>query len=238
MQYSPVQSITSFRRLCSLVKPKREFIYFHEKDTWPVELIKNIEKNCFVSPDFITEKEEDELISEITPHMKRLKYERDHWDDAIYLFREREQRNWSKENEIVIKRVIENSIPKESEHLSYVHILDLHKDGYIKPHIDSVRYCGNIVTGLSLLSDAVMRLVSKDRKYIFDLFLQRRSLYKLSGAGRYEFTHEILPRDKSRFRGHQIFRDRRISVVCRDLPKRSNGDKERTIENVVFKPIN
>lgn len=31
------------------------------------------------------------------------------------------------------------SFPKEAHHLTHVHILDLHKDGVIKPHIDSIR---------------------------------------------------------------------------------------------------
>uniref|UniRef100_A0A0N5A2B4 2OG-FeII_Oxy_2 domain-containing protein n=1 Tax=Parastrongyloides trichosuri TaxID=131310 RepID=A0A0N5A2B4_PARTI len=233
----PMSRIRLIRGFCSLVKPKQDFVYFHNKEVWPQKFIDDIMTNCFVSPDFITEKEEEDLMKEITPHMKRLKYERHHWDDAIYLFREREQRNWNEDNSKIIQRIIDNSIPKESKHLSYIHILDLHKDGYIRPHIDSVRYCGNIVTGVSLLSDSVMRLVNEDKTLIFDLFLQRRSLYKLSGAGRYNFTHEILPKDKSRFRGHHIFRDRRISVICRDLPKKDSHVEERTINDIKFQPL-
>jgi hypothetical protein len=39
-----------------------------------------------------------------------------------------------------------------------VHILDLHRDGHIRPHVDAARYCGPVISGLSLLSPAVMRL--------------------------------------------------------------------------------
>ena len=28
-----------------------------------------------------------------------------------------------------------------------MHILDLHEDGYIKPHVDAVRFCGNTIAG-------------------------------------------------------------------------------------------
>jgi len=37
---------------------------------------------CPVILNFITEKEEANLLAEIEPHMKRLPYEKDHWDDV------------------------------------------------------------------------------------------------------------------------------------------------------------
>jgi alkylated DNA repair protein alkB family protein 7 len=138
--------------------------------------------SCSVWNDFISEDEEKSLLQEIEPHMKRLKYEKDHWDDAIYLYREREQRNWSPQNIAVIQKIMEKSIPDDIERRSsFIHILDLHEDGHIKPHIDSTRYCGRVVTGLSLLSDSVMRLRHKDHKdsWIIDMYLPRRSLYKI-----------------------------------------------------------
>ncbi|KHJ75864.1 hypothetical protein OESDEN_24520, partial [Oesophagostomum dentatum] len=114
----------------------------------------------------------------------------------------------------------EASFPRGSEHLSYVHILDLHKDGVIKPHIDSVRYCGDIISGLCLLSDAVMRLRHKDRKdeLIADMYVPRRCLYRMGEVGRYEFTHETLSNEESYFNGKKIEKTRRISIICRDLP--------------------
>jgi hypothetical protein len=38
------------------------------------------------------------------------------------------------------------------------HIIDLHPEGELNAHVDSIRYSGNIVAGLSLLSDSIMRL--------------------------------------------------------------------------------
>ena len=62
--------------------------------------------------------------------------------------------------------------------LTHVHILDLHEDGYIKPHVDAVRYCGNIIAGISLLSDCVMKFVNeKDKAKSGLALLKRRSLY-------------------------------------------------------------
>lgn len=70
---------------------------------------------------------------------------------------------------------------KNSNILSHIHILDLHKDGYIKPHVDSVRFCGNIIAGLSLLSDSIMRFKHEtdQTKPVVNVLLKRRSLYIL-----------------------------------------------------------
>ena len=119
------------------------------------------------------------------------------------------------------------------------HAIDLHQDGELNAHVDSVRFSGNLVAGLSLLSDAIMRLkpstdsTSIDKsdekgekkashtpiesnEYV-DLLLPRRSLYVLSGMSRYGYSHELLP-SGSLF--HQnvtpIHRHRRLSVIFRD----------------------
>ncbi|KHJ95951.1 hypothetical protein OESDEN_04084 [Oesophagostomum dentatum] len=183
-------------RICSRLFSA--LVHFHNPQLWPSELKAAVAAGCRVTPSFITEEEEAELLREVEPHMKRLRYEKSHWDDAIHLYREREQRKWSPANEKVIQRVRhahhedhpmkltsenEASFPRGSEHLSYVHILDLHKDGVIKPHIDSVRL------------NVVFREV-----------------------GRYEFTHETLSNEESYFNGKKIEKTRRISIICRDLP--------------------
>uniref|UniRef100_A0AC34GXD4 Alpha-ketoglutarate-dependent dioxygenase AlkB-like domain-containing protein n=1 Tax=Panagrolaimus sp. ES5 TaxID=591445 RepID=A0AC34GXD4_9BILA len=223
--------LTMFR--LSLIRFNK-LIYFHNTPKWPPNILKDITANCTVIPDFITKNEEDELLKEIEPHMKRLKYEKSHWDDAIYLYREREQRKWSEKNTETLSRIAEASFSPETIHLSYIHILDLHKDGHIKPHTDSIRYCGDTISGVSLLSDSVMRLRHKDEKeiYIVDLWLKRKSLYKLTGIGRYDFTHEILAQEDSKFNGIEIPKDRRISVICRDMPQ-----KEKAPDELEYKPL-
>ncbi|CAJ0586677.1 unnamed protein product, partial [Mesorhabditis spiculigera] len=207
-------------------------LHFHNAEKWPKYMKELIDKNVTVTRDFITPDEESELLREIEPHMKRLRYEKSHWDDAIHLYREREQRKWSPQNENVIRRIRESSFPADTQHLTYVHILDLHKDGVIKPHIDSIRYCGDVITGVSLLSDCVMRLRHKDDKSVkvVDLLLERRSLYRLGDLGRYDFTHEILEEEDSEFNGVKVPRDRRISLICRDLPKPGNELQEGEVE--------
>ncbi|KAK0395131.1 hypothetical protein QR680_001131 [Steinernema hermaphroditum] len=206
----------------------RHLVRFHNEVKWPAALKSSVQQSCSVQDEFINTQEESSFLKEIEPHMKRLRYERSHWDDAIHLYREREQRRWSQDNDAVLSRMRRQSFPADAQHLTYVHILDLHKDGKIKPHIDSIRYCGDVITGISLLSDAVMRLRHKDKpdELIVDLLLKRRSLYKLSGIGRYDFMHEVLGEDESIFDNVKIPRDRRISIICRDLPKCSKSEDD------------
>ena len=115
------------------------------------------------------------------------------------------------------------------------HAIDLHQDGELNSHVDSVRFSGNLVAGLSLQSDAIMRLkrscdsLSSNEKgdtnetsktigsseYV-DMLLPRRSLYVLSGISRYGFSHELLPCGSHFQNTVPIQRGRRISIIFRD----------------------
>ncbi len=44
------------------------------------DLMKNY---MIIKPDFINEQEEKDIMDEIEPYMKRLRYEYDHWDNVI-----------------------------------------------------------------------------------------------------------------------------------------------------------
>ncbi|EYB97584.1 hypothetical protein Y032_0139g2109 [Ancylostoma ceylanicum] len=90
-------------RICSRLFSA--LVHFHNPTLWPNELKTAVATGCRVTPSFITEEEENELLREVEPHMKRLRYEKSHWDDAIHLYREREQRKWSPANEKVIQRI-------------------------------------------------------------------------------------------------------------------------------------
>ena len=110
------------------------------------------------------------------------------------------------------------------------------------PHIDSVKFSGDIIAGLSLKSSRILRLrkakdselpTDLDRKLFsingkedgktwqqcYELFLPPRSLYILQGAMRYKYTHEILgkcqiPALIAVEKARQI--DRRLSLMFRD----------------------
>jgi len=129
---------------------------------WKVELYDTMK----ILPNFISEKEEAVLMQEVDPYMKRLRYEYSHWDNvgkmssvpeflyldcfvlnqyfksfsqAIHGYRETEWRKWSKDSSRILDRVRREAFPPETTQLSLVHILDLAPEGWIKPHIDSVR---------------------------------------------------------------------------------------------------
>ncbi|KYO40332.1 hypothetical protein Y1Q_0009006 [Alligator mississippiensis] len=138
---------------------------------------------------------------------------------AIHGFRETEKSHWSAECQQILERVRAAALPPNIPHLGPVHVLDLDKNGYIKPHVDSVKFCGCTIAGLSLLSASVMRLVSEENPEDWlDMLLPPCSLYILRGPARYNFTHQILRDEDSFFNGQRVPRKRRISLICRSLP--------------------
>ncbi|EDV39408.1 uncharacterized protein Dana_GF24508 [Drosophila ananassae] len=210
---------------------------------WPEGEQQDFQQHMRIITDFISETEERQLHEEIEPYMSRLRYEFDHWDDAIHGFRETERKKWFPHNREVLERV--RQVAFDGAIMPYVHILDLAPDGVIKPHVDSTRYCGTTISGISLLSDSVMRLVRTDAKryqqqseskgtddaayrhrpeaklennFYADLMLPRRSLYIMSHTARYNFTHEILAKEHSSYRGTPVPKTRRISIICRNEP--------------------
>ncbi|XP_005946525.1 alpha-ketoglutarate-dependent dioxygenase alkB homolog 7, mitochondrial [Simochromis diagramma] len=183
------------------------------------ELVQKLGSQVEVRTDFITEAEEAAFLRELDPGLKKKRYEFDHWDDAIHGYRETERLRWGAACEEILNRVRSTAFPECSQLLGPVHVIDLDKTGYIKPHIDSVKFCGSTIAGLSLLSDSIMRLVKEDTPSEWlDLLLSRRSLYILRDQARYKFTHEILKNEESVFNGQRVPRQRRISVICRNLP--------------------
>lgn len=183
-------------------------------------VLKRIATNMTVIENFISKEEEISILDEIEPYMSRLKYESSHWDDAIHGFRETEKKRWQPENQIIINRLIENSFPPQLKLIPFIHVLDLHKDGVIKPHVDSVKFCGDIISGISLLSSCVMKLIHVDDANLFAyIFLPRWSMYIMRYDIRYNFTHEILGKKDSFFNSKLIVKERRISIIARCEPK-------------------
>ncbi|XP_067238240.1 alpha-ketoglutarate-dependent dioxygenase alkB homolog 7, mitochondrial [Chanodichthys erythropterus] len=183
------------------------------------EIVSALRGQVEVRQNFISEEEENALFKEVEPGLRKKRYEFDHWDDAIHGYRETERLQWGVMGESILRRVRAVAFPEGSPLLGPVHVLDLDKEGYIKPHIDSVKFCGSTIAGLSLLSDSIMRLVPENNSTDWvDLLLSRRSLYILRDDARFKFTHEILKDEDSFFIGQKVPRHRRISVICRNLP--------------------
>lgn len=210
-------------------------IIFH--NDWPNDVKRNFLHDMTVTENFIAPEEEVNLVAEAEKCMKRMRYQYDHWDDAIHGYREMEKENWSQENNQVLVRVRQTAFKENI--LPHVHILDLAENGVIKPHVDSSRYCGSTIAGLSLLTDCIMRLRRVDEmkykqgregeqapadsddkparefNYFADILLTRRSLYIMKDSARYNFSHEVLA-NQSLFGNKEIKKHRRISIICRN----------------------
>ncbi|KAH8245145.1 hypothetical protein KR032_005442, partial [Drosophila birchii] len=200
----------------------RRLSLLHFTGKWTPLEKQEFQANMRVIKDFVNEPEELCLIQEIEPQLRRLPYESSHWDDAIHGYRESEQRDWSLPNRCVLDRISTTAF--NGQVMPHVHILDLTEEGLIKPHVDSVRFCGHTIAGLSLLSDCVMRLVQvyaneeAQERRVADLLLPRRSLYIMSHVARYQFTHEVLAQEQSWFGSKRVIKRRRLSVICRNEP--------------------
>ncbi|XP_041972262.1 alpha-ketoglutarate-dependent dioxygenase alkB homolog 7, mitochondrial [Aricia agestis] len=182
------------------------------------ELRQAVVRHMRVIPDFVSEAEEAALLAEVEPQLKRMRYEYDHWDNAIEGYRETERAQWGGAAEAAMRRV-RAAFPAGARLLAAAHVLDLAAAGHIRPHVDAVRFCGDTIAGLCLLSAAVMRLAHLRRPHLaLDALLQRRALYIMSGVARYEFNHAVLGGEASVWRGARLPRKRRVAIICREQP--------------------
>lgn len=224
--------------------------------------------SAVVYPNFITQEEGRSFIKEASRRMKRRKFEEGHWDAVIVGYREVEllidddvPNNASASNGSNDIPPFVNAIQRTRQHLAAEHLpasvsdsmkwipchaIDLSADGRLDAHIDSVKFSGDIVAGISLLSDSIMRLKPcsdewksesdegkttssnqmKDSGHV-DLYLPKQSLYVLSGMSRFSYTHELLPcgssfdfidaGDIQNVRETiNVERGRRLSIIFRD----------------------
>lgn len=99
---------------------------------WPKDVQQTFLQEMKVFENFISPVEEASLMQEIEPYLKRMRYERDHWDDAIQGFRETERKSWYPQNKEVLNRVMAVALPDITNALStlpYIHVLDLEATG-------------------------------------------------------------------------------------------------------------
>lgn len=133
----------------------------------------------------VTEEEAAALVHDIESRMKRRRYEKGHWDAVITQYKEIELPLPSESSSSALAPLSDPSIRAierirrllEMQHfdsngaaadqdghtkdkVSWIscHGIDLKKEGRLTAHVDSVRYSGLIVAGLSLLSSSIMRL--------------------------------------------------------------------------------
>lgn len=57
-------------------------VHIELKNDWPTNESHSFLNDMIVVEDFLTVDEEELIIKEVDPYMKRLRYEFDHWDDV------------------------------------------------------------------------------------------------------------------------------------------------------------
>ncbi|XP_054035281.1 alpha-ketoglutarate-dependent dioxygenase alkB homolog 7, mitochondrial [Dryobates pubescens] len=182
------------------------------------ELERRLRGLALVRGGFLRPGEEAELLRELEPELSRRRYQFDHWDGAITGYRETERGRWGAAGRAVLSRMAA-AFPPARPPLPLVHVLDLHPRGEVRPHVDSVKFCGCTIAGLSLLSASVLRLEACGAPGLWlELLLEPGSIYVLRGAARYDFTHRILPPEASFFGGLPVPRARRLALICRNAP--------------------
>ena len=172
---------------------------------------------CSYHADFLTVDEQDALVEAIKARLKGTGYERDHWDAVIDRYREREMLSVDDDLAAAAVEKVRAFLRSEQGVTSFLppHCIDLAADGgVIRPHIDSIKFSGRVVAGVSLVSAATMVLAEADPATgeprpgarESELFLEPGSLYVLADEARYDFAHAIKPEG------------RRLSLILRDSP--------------------
>ena len=202
-----------------------------------------------VVPEVISKVESSILVREIETCLDKQRYQKGHWDSVIIGYKEAEvfdnvveedkQRFKCRVDAVsIVERLrgqLYSTCFSKSKFSKWLpcHAIDLKEDGKLTAHVDSERFSGAIVAGLSLLSPSIMRLrpslpsatteqnEKTDSKHYIDMYLPPDSFYILRGMARYDYSHELLPsgsifHNEILGTSHTVRRGRRISVIFRD----------------------
>lgn len=60
----------------------RNSFYVHSKEKWPTDILSQISTEMRLIPNFVNEEEEKSFLNETSVALKRLRYEKDHWDNV------------------------------------------------------------------------------------------------------------------------------------------------------------
>ncbi|HIP33522.1 MAG TPA: alpha-ketoglutarate-dependent dioxygenase AlkB [Bacteroidia bacterium] len=174
-------------------------------------------------PNFITSKEEKELINSIdnSPWLNDLKRRVQHYgykydyrarkiDNSLYLG---ELPDWTK---IICKKMIDEKI---IDFIPDQAIINEYEVGQgISSHIDCEPCFGDTIISLSLGSSCVINFErTLNSKHKIGLFLEPRTLIVMKKESRYNWFHGIPQRKSDKFDNEIIKRKRRISLTFRKV---------------------
>jgi len=187
-----------------------------------------------VLPNFISDAEHDSLLKDANSFLAKKPFLNDHFDGVITGYREGLM-NLSKEgpqNDNLVelsklsKRVYSHFPKTSSPLMPSVHFIELQKNGSIGKHVDSIKFSGSVVAGISLQSDCVMHLypvnIGSDGGEnihsfpLVDVYIPKKSLYIMSDEARYHWAHSI-PSGEPTFLTKSVPRERRVSMIFRNV---------------------
>ena len=162
--------------------------------------------------DFITEKEENDLIEFINSM---------EWNNDL----SRKTQHYGYKYNYNLKNSLEkaqpipeqftfilNALNKKFNKMFDQLIVNHYEIGQgISPHIDNIKLFDDTIVSISLGSNCVMKFTKKDTSH--DVFLERCSMVVLQGDARYKWKHSI----PSRKSDNNIARGTRISLTFRKL---------------------
>ncbi|KAI9233854.1 MAG: hypothetical protein BYD32DRAFT_115044 [Podila humilis] len=178
--------------------------------------------------DFITEEEEQQLITELdaghwagrgiepNPEMKR----RHQHYGGVFSYRLRrvvgDMEKLPGMFDFITERLLQRRIYDRSPNSIIVNEYEAGQG--IMPHVDAPKLFGKTITALSLLSACVMTFQHvKDPNQIYHIHLPQRSLVVMNGSSRYDFKHSISKDLIENVDGLEIVRARRVSITYRDM---------------------
>lgn len=178
-------------------------------------------KGFFLYPNFLTKKEELELIKKINKkkwvvdYQRRLQY---------YNYRNELTKPYDL---IPIPQKIPKFLEELIDKLENDKIIDQRPDQIIineyrpgeglKPHTDRKDYYQNTILGISLGSGTAMQFISEKNNKKKEIYIPRRSLYIMEDDARYLWKHAIPPRKNDIIDGVIYPRQTRISITFRNV---------------------
>lgn len=175
----------------------------------------------YIIKDFITEAEETCLMQDV--------YKIPHWESIGHRKRMRLGYKHDPDSkpcmkylgelpdpiQFVISRILDEKLMSKKPEQCVINEYEAGQG--INAHIDRVEDFGSEVAGLSLNSDVIMEFHGPKGEKI-ELFVPRRSLYKMEGIARYEWKHSIPGRKKDKLsNGTMSIRKKRISLTFRTV---------------------
>ena len=162
--------------------------------------------------DFITEKEESDLITFINSMEwnNDLSRKTQHYGYKYnYNLKNTLEKTVAIPNEITfILNILQHKFNKEFNQL----IINHYEPGQgISPHIDNIKLFDDTIVSISMGSNCIMKFTKKEEYH--DIMLERCSLVALQGDARYKWKHSI----PSRKSDNKEMRGERISLTFRKL---------------------